>query len=78
MPTVFRYGPYRFFFYSSDGVEPLHIHVEREQMIAKFWINPVRLQLSGGFNRSELMVIQKLVEENAATISGVWNDYFGN
>lgn len=54
MPTVLRIGPYRFFFYSGDGGEPLHIHVEREDRIAKFWLNPVRLAKSGGFNRAEL------------------------
>lgn len=29
MPTVLRVGPYRFFFYSGDGDEPRHVHVER-------------------------------------------------
>jgi hypothetical protein len=28
MPTVLRIGPYRFFFYSNEGHEPPHIHVE--------------------------------------------------
>lgn len=36
MPTVLRIGPYRFFFYSGDGGEPPHIHVERDDAIAKF------------------------------------------
>jgi hypothetical protein len=35
MPTVLRVGPYRFFFYSGDGGEPPHIHVERDQYAAK-------------------------------------------
>lgn len=30
MPTVKFVGPYRLFFYSGDGAEPVHIHVERE------------------------------------------------
>ncbi|MGH7393728.1 MAG: DUF4160 domain-containing protein, partial [Candidatus Rokuibacteriota bacterium] len=38
MPTVLRSGPYRFFFYSGDGGEPPHIHVEREDNTAKFWL----------------------------------------
>jgi len=36
MPTVLLLGPYRFFFFSGDRDEPLHIHVERERMLAKF------------------------------------------
>lgn len=43
MPTILRVGPYRFFFYSGDGREPPHIHVERDSGVAKFWLDPVRL-----------------------------------
>jgi hypothetical protein len=39
MPTVLRVGAYRFFFYASDRDEPEHIHVEREDSIAKFWLD---------------------------------------
>jgi len=54
MPTVLTVGPYRLFFYAGDRFEPLHIHVERDDKIAKFWLDPVRLQNSGGFNRVEI------------------------
>jgi len=76
MPTIFKIGPYRFFFYSSDKNEPIHVHVEREEKIAKFWIDPIRLQDNGGFNRSELVKIQKMVEENVNRIMEAWNEYF--
>ena len=46
MPTVFRTGPYRFFFYAGDRDEPQHIHVERDADIAKFWLDPVILLTS--------------------------------
>ncbi|MDQ3013392.1 MAG: DUF4160 domain-containing protein [Acidobacteriota bacterium] len=64
MPTVLRIGPYRFFFYAGDRNEPPHIHVERDSSISKFWLDPVRLQSSGGFGGSAINRIQKLVEEN--------------
>ena len=51
MPTVLRMESYRFFFYSGDCDEPAHIHVEREDKVAKFWLDPVRLSHSGGFGR---------------------------
>lgn len=44
MPTVLRSGPYRCFFYAGDHDEPRHVHIEREDKIAKFWLVPVRLQ----------------------------------
>ena len=49
MPSVRFPGPYRFFFYSGDNAEPPHVHVERDNYKAKFWLDPVRLQRSKGF-----------------------------
>ena len=44
--------------------------------MAKFWLAPVRLQNSGGFNRTDLNRIQKLVEENLEALLRSWNEYF--
>jgi hypothetical protein len=41
-PTVLQSGPYRFFFFASDRLEPPHIHVKRDKKLAKFWLAPVR------------------------------------
>ena len=76
MPTVLRSGPYRFFFYAGDSTEPLHIHVERDDNIAKFWLDPIRLQSSGGFSRIEIGRIQKLVTRRHTELREAWNEYF--
>lgn len=78
MPTVLRVGPYRFFFYASDRDEPAHVHVERDDNVAKFWLDPVRLQSSGGFSRVELNRIAALLEANKASLLKAWNEYFGS
>jgi len=78
MPSVPIKGPYRFFFYAGDRDEPPHIHVERETMKAKFWLNPVRLQSSGGFSRSEINRIQRLVEDNKEDLLRSWNEFFSD
>ena len=62
-PTVLVEGPYRFFFFSSDGGEPPHVHIRRDDRVAKFWIEPARLASSGGFSRAETLEIRRLVEE---------------
>ena len=54
MPTVARIGPYRFFFYSNEGTEPPHIHVQRDQDLAKFWLDPVALARVSGFRAVEM------------------------
>ncbi len=78
MPTVFGTGPHRFFFYSADRVEPPHVHVERDENVAKFWLDPVRLQESGGFGRAELARLESLVTENREPLLRAWYDYFAD
>jgi hypothetical protein len=78
MPTVLHVGPYRFFFFAGDREEPLHIHVERDDNIAKFWLDPVRLQRSGGFRRVEIERIRRLVERNRERLVRSWNEYFAD
>ncbi len=77
MPTVLRHGPYRFFFYSNEGLEPAHIHVERDRAHAKFWLTPVSLARSSGFAARELRRIQLIVVEHRDLFSGSWHEYFG-
>lgn len=77
MPTILWIGPYRFFFYASDRGEPLHVHVERESMTAKFWLAPVRLHYSKGFGRVELGKVKSLVDEHCKAFEEAWHAYFG-
>jgi hypothetical protein len=77
MPTILKVGPYRFFCYAGDRGEPPHVHVERNGKIAKFWLDPIRLQRSGRFTRTEIGRIEHLVSEHHAGLMGAWNDYVG-
>lgn len=78
MPTVLRTGSYRFFFYSADRAEPPHVHVERDDNVAKFWLSPVRLHESGGYRRAELSRLESLVKDNAELVLRAWHDYFAD
>lgn len=78
MPTVKRVGPFRFFFYAGDGSEPPHVHVERDDCEAKFWLDPVRLERSRGFRRNDLLRLRQLVEEHQADFLESWNAFFRN
>jgi hypothetical protein len=77
MPTILRAGPYRLFFVSLDAAEPPHVHVQREKMVAKFWLEPLALERAGGFKPHELNAIGKLVEENHEFLLEQWNEHFG-
>ncbi|HEY2995140.1 MAG TPA: DUF4160 domain-containing protein [Methylomirabilota bacterium] len=77
MPTILRAGPYRLFVYANDRGELPHIHVERDNHVAKFWLAPVRLQAAGGFRPAELRRIQRLIEEHEEGLLRSWDEYFG-
>jgi hypothetical protein len=78
MPTVFRSGPYRFYFYSADRAEPPHVHVVSDDRIAKFWLDPIWLETNHGFSGPELNRIDGLIRDNAALLLKAWHDFFSN
>lgn len=75
-PTVFREGPYRGYFFSHEATEPPHIHVDRDDRSAKFWLDPVRLADNVGFNAKELRTIEVIVADKAARCKEAWNEFF--
>ena len=76
MPTVLRIGGLRFFFYSKEGTEPAHIHVEQDDNVAKFWLEPVELASSYGFSAKDINQIRKLVIDHQTTLLQAWHEYF--
>ena len=78
MPKAFEDGPYRFFFWSRENNEPPHVHVQRERLEAKFWIDPVvELAQNWGFARQELNRIRELVIVNRELLLEKWHEHFG-
>jgi hypothetical protein len=76
VPTVFTKKGYRFFFYSLDRGEPVHVHVEHGRDYAKYWLNPVELARSRGFRNHQLHEIRKLIEEHRQEIENKWHEHF--
>ena len=78
MPTILRIGSYRFFFYSNEGAEPPHVHIQKDRCMAKFWLNPVELAKSLRFNATELNQLRKHIIEHEQYLLEKWNAYFDN
>jgi 3-methyladenine DNA glycosylase AlkD len=76
VPTIARLGPYRFFFYAGDRSEPPHVHVEREDMVAKFWLAGSSLVENRGFAAHELRRLSRLIAEHSRDFREAWDDYF--
>lgn len=80
MPTVFRERGFRFFFYSNEGSprEPVHIHVEKDDVEAKFWLRPeIRVAYNDGYDARTLRELMSIVGFNRERIERAWNEYFG-
>lgn len=58
----------RFFFFSFDCNEPMHVHASRESMNCKFWLEPIALAQNHGFSANELNKIRKVILSNVALI----------
>jgi hypothetical protein len=78
MPTVKKIrGPYRFFFFSFDCNEQMHVHTQRENMLCKFWLEPVVLVKNYGFSPKELNTIRETIKNNKDKIMEAWYEHCG-
>ena len=76
-PTIFKYGPYRFFFFSREETR-MHVHVEAADGEAKFWIEPeVALVRSSGLSAKRLRRIKGLILRHEDLIKDAWDRHFG-
>ncbi|MEY2511888.1 MAG: hypothetical protein QOE26_2651 [Verrucomicrobiota bacterium] len=76
MPEVLRIGGFRFFFSSREGREPRHIHVEKAERYAKFWLEPVAVAESRGFRGAEMRELYSLIAQNREKFILAWDEHF--
>lgn len=76
-PTVHREGPFRYFFYSNEGTEPPHIHVEGADGSAKVWIGTGAMASHTGIRPADLARITAIVREHRTQFMEAWNGHFG-
>ena len=76
MPTVLRVDGFRFFFFSNEGNEPPHIHVQRAENYAKFWLQPLQLAANSGYTGREITGIRELIEQHHQVLLEAWHEFF--
>jgi len=77
MPEVFEKEGYSFFF-SSNDLAPIHIHVRRGDGEAVFVVKPeIILRESAGFNIRELSRAEELIHDNLELIQQKWAEHLG-
>ena len=75
-PTVFREGPFRFFFFSRE--EPRrHVHVSSADGEAKFWLEPeIELARNHRLSDQDLTRIRALRLAREDEIRDAWDSHF--
>ena len=81
-PTVFKYGPYRFYFWSNEAGRP-HIHCESGEKNAKYWLekadNPlveIELGETSSYAKHELTQIKEIIDQHHYEFLKKWYDFF--
>lgn len=54
----------------------MHIHIEKAEKYAKFWLDPLCVVINYGFTGKELREISEIIERNELIIRERWNEYF--
>ena len=62
-------------FYANDH-DPIHIHVIKDDVNAKFTLFPVALVKNNGLKSSEIKLVESVIEENQEIIAEHWNKFF--
>ncbi len=62
--------------FAGDRAERAHVHVDRDANRAKVWLDPVRLQDSGGFLSGALARV--VVREHETVLLKSWDDDFAD
>lgn len=80
MPELFRFYGFVFFFYSREH-EPLHVHVEGNDGLAKFVYNDSTstfdLEMAVNVKAGDLRKIKRIVADNKDNIVRAWHKHFG-
>ena len=79
LPTVHRFGPYRFYFYADENREtrePPHVHIKSADGAATFWPSPVSFRDAQRYNPREIERIRRIVVTNRELLLRRWHEFF--
>ena len=77
MPTILITNGYRFFFYSTEGKEPPHIHVQGKGGEAKIWLDPIEITNIYGFGFMERRQVLIITHKNVNLFMNEWRKWHG-
>ena len=76
MPTLLRWNGFRFYIFSNERQEPLHVRIDKAGKSAKFWLQPISVAANYGYSPSELRQIHAKLDEHQSEFVRAWNEHF--
>lgn len=79
MPTILLLNGWRFFFYADEGNEPIHIHCEKGDTKAKYWLNVESFEISEarskGMSPADKRNVRKIIFDHFDYFVAEWNAF---
>ena len=77
MPTVLTEQGFRFFFWSNENDEPMHVHVEKGGAEGKIWLEPVvKIAYMHGFIAKQEKIIMGIIKDKFLIFKQKWDEHF--
>lgn len=79
MPTILLIDGWRFFFYSNEGNEPIHIHCQKNDKECKYWLDVKNFDIleaySYNLNDKDKRKVKKIIFEYFEVIEKEWKEF---
>ena len=79
MPTILIVLGWRFFFYANEGNEPVHVHCQKGNAEAKYWLDIDRYDISEahGYNMSpaDRRTVRRIIFNHFDYLIEQWNEF---
>ncbi len=82
MPTILLIQGWRFFFYTNEGDEPIHIHARKAETECKYWLRPDLYEIEEAWSHNLTprlrREVRKIIFDHFDLIVTEWEKSFGD
>jgi fructose-1,6-bisphosphatase len=79
LPTILFLFGWRFFFYSNEKNEPVHIHCQKAEKDCKYWLEADNFDIITAYeyniSAADRRLLRKIIFENFEYILTEWKNY---